>query len=206
MTKSSNISVIAITVGILALLGFLFIISAKNLRGGRGGAGNPSTASATSLLDKQAPSFTLTDVQGKTYTNETFVGKKVVLLFNEGLRCYPACWNAMNALGDDPRFTQGDTAAFSVVVDAPAEWKQAAERVPELKKVRVLFDANGAASRAFGMLTVPSSMHYGSLPGHTYVILDDFGVVRSILDDPRMGIRNDDLVSKLSTLSSDVRL
>lgn len=204
--KFSNISVLAIAAGILIFLGFLFVISAGTLWNGDERPDDSSTVSAESLIGKQAPSFSFTDAAGETYTNAMFRGKSVVLFFNEGLRCYPACWNAMIALGEDPRFTQDDTVAYSVVVDAYQEWRRAAEKVPELQKVNVLFDTNGAASRAFGMLSEPSSMHIGSLPGHTYVILDDFGVVRSVLDDPRMGIRNDELAEALSTLNSGVRL
>lgn len=203
MIKRSNLSILSITIGIFLLLGFLFYVGIGNL--GTSTA-PPSKVSAQSLEGKRAPAFTLTDVEGKTYTNESFKGKKVVLFFNEGLRCYPACWNAMTALGNDQRFAADGIAEYSIVTDSPEEWKSAAEKVPELRKVNVLFDANGEVSRAFGMLTVASSMHYGSLPGHTYLILDGDGFIRSIFDDPRMGVRNDEIAAKIETLSRGIRL
>ena len=51
------------------------------------------------------------------------------------------------------------------------------------------------------MLTLDSSMHYGSLPGHTYVIIDKEGIVRYVYDDPRMAINNDLLVAELGKLN-----
>lgn len=52
------------------------------------------------------------------------------------------------------------------------------------------------------MLTVPSSMHAGTLPEHTYVLIDGDGYVRSVLDDSRMGIRNDALLTSIGQLGS----
>ena len=44
-------------------------------------------------------------------------------------------------------------------------------------------------------------MHPGSLPGHTYVVIDKKGIVRYIFDDPNMGIRNDQLVAEITKLN-----
>lgn len=51
------------------------------------------------------------------------------------------------------------------------------------------------------MLKTSSSMHYGSLPGHTYVIIDKEGMVRHVFDDPNMSIHNDQLVAEISKFS-----
>jgi peroxiredoxin len=51
------------------------------------------------------------------------------------------------------------------------------------------------------MLTVNSSMHYGSYPGHTFVVIDKQGMVRSVFDDPNMGIDNDKVASELQSLN-----
>jgi len=191
--------VIAITVGILILTGVLLARGVLNLSSNEGG-GTFQRVSAEAILNKSAPAFALTDLDGKVYSSEMFKGKNVVLFFNEGLRCYPACWNAMVALGGDERFRTADTAAFSVVVDSTGEWERAREKVPELQQVNVLFDKDKSVSRAFGMLDVPSSMHKGSLLGHTYVVIDKKGIVRSIIDDPRMGTLNDQIAEEISKL------
>ena len=46
-----------------------------------------------------------------------------------------------------------------------------------------------------------SSMHKGSLPGHTYIVLDKDAVVRYVFDDPNMAIANDMLFGKIEELS-----
>src|SRR3989344_1425209 len=51
-----------------------------------------------SLLNKEAPNFTLESFDGKQYQLSDLRGKRVVLFFTEGLMCYPSCWNQMVAL------------------------------------------------------------------------------------------------------------
>ena len=55
-------------------------------------------------------------------------------------------------------------------------------------------------SRELGMLAAPSSMHYGSYPGHSFVVIDKQGIVRFVYDDPRMGIDNELIVQELKKL------
>jgi len=179
---------------ILATLGLIIgLISWGN----KNQADKPSATSLNNLIGKKAPNFILTDRDDKTYTNESLLGKNVVLFFNEGLICYPACWNQIAALGKDERFNNSDTATISVVADSKKSWQPAFEKMPSLTKGTVAFDADKAVSARFGMLNVASSMHSGSLPGHTYVIIDKLGIVRYAMDDPRMGINNDKLAEEI---------
>ena len=117
--------------------------------------------------------------------------------FNEGIMCYPACWNQMAAL---PELDSSDTVALSVVIDQPSEWASAIRQMPQLASATVLFDTDKAVSNEYGMLTVNSSMHYGSYPGHTFVVIDKQGIVRWVYDDPAMGIDNEKIASELATL------
>lgn len=71
----------------------------------------------------------------------------------------------------------------------------------ELAKATIVFDNGASVSKEFGALTVASSMHYGRFPGHTYVVLDKEGVVRYVLDDPQMAIRNDQIINELSKIN-----
>ena len=157
-----------------------------------------SEETSNSLLNKPAPDFSLADRTGKVYSPESLRGKNIILFFNEGLMCYPSCWNQIVELAKDERFKNTDTVALSVVVDSPEEWQNAIGKMQELTKATVVFDEGGAVSRKFGMLTTPSSMHYGMFPGHSYILIDKQGIVRHILDDPNMGIHNDQLVEQIN--------
>ncbi len=153
------------------------------------------------LVGKPAPDFSLADGAGRKYDKENLKGKNVVLFFNEGLMCYPACWNQIVELSKDQRLNTTDTVALSVVVDSPDDWQRAVGKMPALAQATVLFDTGKEASRKMNMLTTPSSMHYGSLPGHSYLIFDKAGIVRFVLDDPTMSIQNDRLLGELQKLS-----
>ena len=150
------------------------------------------------LIGELAPNFSLTDRDGNVYSPENLRGKNVLLFFNEGLMCYPACWNQIVSLADDSRFKDKNTEVFSVVVDAEKDWRQAVNKMPELARAKVLFDSGSAASKQFGVLDLDSSMHKGTFPGHTYVLIDKEGIVRYVFDDPNMAINNDKLIEELN--------
>jgi len=154
-------------------------------------------AALNAFLGKEAPDFTLESYDGKRVNLKSLRGKKVVLFFTEGVMCYPACWNQMAAFGKDPAFSSDDTVTLSITTDQKSEWEQAFDRMPDLAKMTVLFDSNRAVSTTYGVLSLPSSMHKGQFPGHTYLILDRNGVVRYVKDDPQMGVRNDELKAEL---------
>lgn len=159
-----------------------------------------NNAQLDSLLGKSMPAIQLTDKDGKTFSPADTRGKYTVLFFNEGLMCYPACWNQISAFGSDPRFNNDQIQAVSVVVDPASEWQKAIAKMPELAKADTMFDSGASASRQLGILTTASSMHKGSLPGHTYIVIDKEGVVRYVFDDPNMAIANDMLFGKIEAL------
>ncbi|MFA6392667.1 MAG: redoxin domain-containing protein [Candidatus Paceibacterota bacterium] len=153
-----------------------------------------------SLVGKTMPAISLSDKDGKIYTPADLKGKNIVLFFNEGLMCYPACWNQMSAFGSDARFNNDKTQAISVVVDPAKDWQKAIDQMPELAKTMTMFDINANTSKQLGLLTTASSMHRGSLPGHTYIVIDKEGIVRYVFDDPNMAIANDMLIQKIEKL------
>lgn len=150
------------------------------------------------LIGKPIPGIQLTDKDGNGYSLADLKGKNVVLFFNEGIMCYPACWNQVAAFGNDPRFNSIDTVALSVVVDSPQDWQRAMVRMPDLARATLLFDRGAVTSRQLKILSMSSSMHPGQLPGHTYIILDKKGIVRHVIDDPRMAISNDLIINKIA--------
>lgn len=161
---------------------------------------NIPAAPLTDLMNKPAPDFSLADKEGKVYSLNELRGKNIVLFFNEGLMCYPACWNQIVSLSKDERFKDSGTVALSVVVDSPTDWQKAIEKMPELAGSTVVFDKDTVVSKRFGTLTMASSMHYGSLPGHTYILINKEGIVRYVFDDPNMGIRNDELMAEINKM------
>lgn len=183
---------------------FVLFVGWALYRSGNSSTGGVQTASAgdfNSLVGKPMPAVQLFDKDGKPYSLDSLKGKNVVLFFNEGIMCYPACWNQVAQLGTDSRFNNQDTVAFSVVMDQPSQWQQAIAKMPDLAKATLLFDQGGNVSRGFGLLTVPSSMHKGANPGHSYIVLDKQGIVRFVYDDPGMAINNDMLNQKIAGMN-----
>lgn len=214
--KLSVTSIIIVSVVVLGLGYFLFKSSPDNSQAKQnvanntnanvdsmhGGGAAANSDALNSLVGKPMPDIQLADKDGKLYTTADFKGKNTVLFFNEGLMCYPACWNQIASFGSDERFNSDQIQAISVVVDSANDWKTAIAKMPQLAKATTMFDANANASKQLGMVTTASSMHRGSLPGHTYVVIDKEGIVRYVFDDPNMAIANDMLFTKIGELKS----
>lgn len=151
-------------------------------------------------IGKKAPDFELESIDGKIFKLSDYLGKNVVLFFNEGAMCYPACWNQIAELGNDSRFETEDVAAFSVTVDSKERWLDIVSKSSNMAKSKILFDTRRSVSKAYDVLYLNSSMHAGGLPGHTYFIIDKEGTIRFTLDDPNMAIANEKLIKELSKL------
>lgn len=218
MNNTKNIIIVVlITAGITWLI--FNSISSKNTNGPQANVMNSTQSSGQStdghhagsslvndtvfknLVGKKAPDFTLSSSNNDDISLSSLKGKKVVLFFNEGLMCYPACWNQIVELSKDKRFASQDIVVLNVVVDSSAEWKQAISQMPDLAKSTVLFDATKSVSQNYGVLALSSSMHRGSNPGHSYVVIDKEGIVRYVFDDPSMGIQNDTIISELGKIN-----
>lgn len=161
-----------------------------------------ATADATvfnGLVGKSAPDFTLENYKGEKVALSSLKGKNVILFFNEGLMCYPSCWNQIAAFGKDSELAK-KAVVLNITVDLKNDWKQAIDKMPELALATVLFDSNQQISTAYGVLTLGSSMHKGQFPGHSYVIIDKSGVVRFVKDDIQMAVRNNELTQEIDKL------
>ena len=197
--KTIMISVVAVAVG-----GSLFFMGAKERPDVNSSAHVNPVSGRQSFFQKavgqKAPDFEFESISGKTVKLSDYLGKNVVLFFNEGSMCYPACWNQVAELGNDPRFDAGDTAAFSIVVDTKSQWLDIVAKSPNLTKSKILFDTARTVSSAYDVLDLESSMHPGIFPGHTYFIIDKNGVIRFTLDDPTMALANNKLINEIEKL------
>jgi len=209
LNKPTIIIALSILVFIAAVVAASYILGSKNSQDDQQ-ADHPaehhegqsaSEEKFNALLGKQAPDFTLYSYDDKKVTLSEQKGKKVVLFFTEGVMCYPSCWNQIAAFGKDEAFKKEDTLVFAIVVDTKNEWKKAVDKMPELGDSTILLDLTKNISKEYGALSLPSSMHKGQFPGHTYLIVDKEGVIRFIKDDPQMAIRNDELKAELEKLN-----
>ena len=167
---------------------------------GHHGGGTPADSTLfNDLVGKPAPDFTLESYDGEKITLSELKGRNVILFFNEGLMCYPACWNQISAFGKDTAL-QSKVVVLNITVDPKNNWSQAINKMPELAGATVLFDGNREVSKKYGGLTLPSSMHKGQFPGHSYVLIDKEGTVRYIRDDVSMAVRNDELSAEVDKL------
>ena len=153
-------------------------------------------------VGKKAPDFELESIAGEQIKLSDYLGKKnVVLFFNEGSMCYPACWNQMAELGNDSRFnTENNIVALSIVTDPKDQWLDIVSKSTNLTRSKIIFDTGRVVSKAYDVLNLNSSMHRGSLPGHTYFIIDKEGIIRFIMDDPNMALANDKLIKEIEAL------
>lgn len=196
--KEKRVLIIGSIITIALLTVPTFFLNGNN--GQSSTKGQSETATLDELVDKPAPDFTLESYNGETTTLSSLKGKNVVLFFNEGLMCYPACWDQIAAFGKDTEFTVKNTVVLTIVTDPKKDWKGAVEKMPDLAKATVLLDTNRKVSVAYKMLSLPSSMHRGQTPGHTYVVIDKEGIVRYVRDDVQMAIRNQELLAEIGKL------
>jgi len=199
-------SIVTFTLAIVAVSYILGTKSSQDSQQVNGTADHHQSQSASNekfnaLMGKAPPDFTLYSYEGKQVSLSQQKGKKVVLFFTEGVMCYPACWNQIAAFGKDETFKGDDVVVLTIVVDTKGQWDQAVKKMPELVSSPVLFDSSKSVSGDYGVLSLPSSMHKGQFPGHTYLILDRDGIVKFILDDPQMAVRNDELKAELGKIN-----
>ena len=160
-----------------------------------------SAAATGNTVGAVAPDFELKDIAGNAVKLSDFKGRNVILFFNEGGMCYPSCWNQIKALATDEMLNNENVASFSVVVDKTSDWEKITAHVPGFSQSGLLFDTMKAVSSSYGALNMPSSMHGGMMPGHTYYIIGKDGKIKFIFDDPQMGVRNDLLAAEIAKLA-----
>ncbi len=189
-----------VAVAVVFILAMVVVVRMDS--GGTPQAAGGEVVAFDEMVGKPAPDFELPSYDGETYRLSELKGKNVVLFFNEGLMCYPSCWNQIAAFGNDPRFNNEDTVALNIVPDPKDGWGEAIEYMPELGNGTLLLDADKSVSTQYDTMNLPSSMHRGAMPGHTYMLIDKEGIVRFVYDDVQMGVQNDMLAEELAKLKT----
>ena len=207
MSKQSIVSLIAIIIGLAGLVWWskstdnqLLNTSPDSETKSTIDLGVQEKIDFVEAVGQKAPDFELESIDGITIRLSDYLGKNVVLFFNDGSRCYPACWSQMAELGNDSRFDTASITAFSIVTDPKNQWLDIVSKSTNLAKSKILFDTARSVSRAYDVLNLNSSMHPGSLPGHTYFIIDKEGIIRFTMDDPYMALANDKLIREIEKL------
>lgn len=188
MKKSGLGNESMIIIGIAVVV--IFIVVAMVLSSS-GSSSNISSTGSLKIGDP-APQFTLPSTSGNTVALSDYEGKPVVLYFNEGVGCQP-CWQQIIDLEKDSSFTSLNIPMVTISPNELALWNPILRNNPI--KSPILADTNSRVSSTYGMLTMKSSMHNGSSPGHTFLLLDKDHKVRWIGDYPAMNMPASDIIT-----------
>lgn len=198
LNNKTLISILVIIIGILIL--FIVIKKPSEIKSTVADSDVKENINFKEAVGQKAPNFELESIDGTTIKLSDYLGKNVVLFFNEGSMCYPACWDQMAKLGEDSRFDTESIVAFSIVTDPKSQWLDIVSKSTNLVKSKIIFDTSRSVSKAYNVLNLDSSMHPGSLPGHTYFVIDKEGIIRFTLDDPNMALANEKLITEIEKL------
>src|SRR3989338_954173 len=113
--KKNNVIISILSLCVLGLIIALVVLVNNSASTSNSSQNLNTVKDIDDLVGADAPDFSLPDINGVIYSKEALKGKRIVLFFNEGLMCYPACWSQVASLGADTRFNDGTTAVFSVV-------------------------------------------------------------------------------------------
>ncbi len=126
-------------------------------------------------IDKQAPDFSLMNIQGEQVSLSDFKGKKVILEWTNHLCPYvQKHYNSENMQNLQKTYTAEDVIWLSIISSAPGKQGHvSAEKADQLTKDRnaspthVLFDENGEVGKMYAAKTTP----------HMYIV-DNNGMLR----------------------------
>lgn len=152
-----------------------------------------------------APNFSLPDTSGGTFRLSEYRGKSNVLLFfNEGLSCQP-CLTQMRDL-DQINTQLADMKVLLVSITGDQlqlliDWTKSSGP----RYGMVVSDQGLAVSRMYDMLGADVSMMPGTAPGHTFILVNEAGIIvwRQDYGPYNMYIPNDQIIAAVrKTLGS----
>jgi len=141
-------------------------------------ASSPASADdarITLVAGTSAPDFTLPSTDGRSVRLvDLRTGGSVLLYFEEGIMC-PPCWQQMRDLKrDTARLDALNTTLVTITVD-PLEQLKANVTREQVEGMTLLWDKDAAVARSYQALYV--SMHPGSRPGHTFILVGTDGKI-----------------------------
>ena len=144
-----------------------------------------------------APGFSLPSTSGNTFRLSDYRGKSNVLLFfNEGLSCQPclAQMQGLDALNSG--FKNLNVVVVSITGDplqTLTEWTKSSGPTYGM----VLSDQGLEVSRSYGMLGADASMMPGTAPGHSFILVNENGVIvwRHDYGPYNMNVANDEIMA-----------
>jgi len=142
-----------------------------------------------------APDFSLPSTSGASFRLSDYRGKSNVLLFfNEGLSCQP-CLTQMQSLDAlNSEFKSLNVVVVSITGDplqTLTDWTRSSGPAYGM----VLSDQGLQVSRSYGMLGADVSMMPGTAPGHSFILVNENGVIvwRHDYGPYNMNVANDEI-------------
>jgi peroxiredoxin len=147
----------------------------------------------SSEASRLAPTFTLTNTEGKSVSLQQYRGKNVVLYFNEGAGCQSCLVQMAEIEKQSSSFKQLGVTVLPIVMNSRDQIIQDM-RLNRVSTPFLLDD--GSVSKAYG--TLGKGMHAG-LPGHSFVLIDRSGQQRWYGEYPSMWLSPDALLGHVRT-------
>ncbi|MGE9807135.1 peroxiredoxin family protein [Janibacter sp. G1551] len=145
----------------------------------------------SSEASRLAPTFTLTNTEGKSVSLQQYRGKNVVLYFNEGAGCQSCLVQMAEIEKQSSSFKQLGVTVLPIVMNSRDQIIQDM-RLNRVSTPFLLDD--GSVSKAYG--TLGKGMHAG-LPGHSFVLIDRAGQQRWYGEYPSMWLAPNQLLKEL---------
>jgi peroxiredoxin len=187
-------------VGALVVAGVVVLLAASfAVNRGSAPVGHAANhmAGTYAAVGSRAPAFTGTNViTGKTVTSAQLSGKKVLYYFSEGSGCQACMVQAQSLEQESAALHAQNITLVSVTNDSPSILRQAASAY-RLKGTFVA-DPERTLTTRFGALG--GGMH-ADTADHTFILVDQAGIVRFHQDYPNMWVEPADLLSTLSRAS-----
>lgn len=150
--------------------------------------------SGEAALGVPAKDFELTSTTGDTVRLADYSGQRVLLYFSEGVGC-GGCWYQVAELEKNPNVLNGrDITLLPIVMNGADETR--AEMARYGVTTPFLTDVTGEVSRSYDVVGSKSAMH-DTLPGHTFLLVDEQGTVRWQGEYPNMFVEPAELADEL---------
>lgn len=155
-------------------------------------AGSRSSGTGAVGVGREAPGFTLASTAGGEVSLSDYVGRDVLIYFNEGVGCDACFYQTVELEKHRGELDDAGVSLVAIVVN-PLEQIR-----PELARFGIetpyLVDEGAEVSEAYRMLG--KGMH-ANLPGHGFVLVDGSGQIRWQREYPSMYAPTTEIVDQI---------